>query len=207
MRHVVDWVLTQDKPGELGRGDLEPLLQALIASGDPELIAGAEEAGKALLGIWQMDERTRSSVYATAQSVVWPWADPGVASSSTSSDIDLDWLCSGPNTLYICAPGDDQQRLSTVFGGLLGDLIRQAFARVNAKDNRRLPGHDTGLPAGRTRQRAPGWLAFWVLWATVPSDSSAETQVEPRFCNYSSVARRYGCPQVLMANLANFLRY
>lgn len=132
MRHVVDWVLTQDKPGDLGRGDLEPLLQALIASGDPELIAGAEEAGKALLGIWQMDERTRSSVYATAQSVVWPWTDPGVASSSAGSDIDLDWLCSGPNTLYICAPGDDQQRLSTVFGGLLGDLIRQAFARVNA---------------------------------------------------------------------------
>jgi type IV secretion system protein VirD4 len=68
MRHVVDWVLTQDKPGELGRGDLEPLLQVLIAGDDPEEVAGAEEAGKALLAIWQMDERTRSSVYATAQS-------------------------------------------------------------------------------------------------------------------------------------------
>ncbi|HVM52035.1 MAG TPA: type IV secretory system conjugative DNA transfer family protein [Acidimicrobiales bacterium] len=131
MRHVVDWVLTQDKPGELGRGDLEPLLQALIASDEPELVAGAEEAGKALLAIWQMDERTRSSVYATAQSVVWPWADPGVAASADDSDVDLDWLCSGPNTLYICAPIDDQKRLQPVFGGLLGDLIRQAFAHAN----------------------------------------------------------------------------
>jgi len=131
MRHVVDWVLTQDKPGELGRGDLEPLLQALIASDDPELVAGAEEAGKALLAIWQMDERTRSSVYATAQSVVWPWADPGVAASADECDVDLDWLCSGPNTLYLCAPIDDQKRLQSVFGGLLGDLIRQAFARAN----------------------------------------------------------------------------
>ena len=131
MRHVVDWVLTQDKPGELGRGDLEPLLQALIASGDPEVVAGAEEAGKALLAIWQMDERTRSSVYATAQSVVWPWADPGVAASAEGSDITLDWLCQDTNTLYICAPIDDQKRLQSVFGGLLGDLIREAFSRFN----------------------------------------------------------------------------
>ena len=131
MRHVVDWVLTQDKPGELGRGDLEPLLQALIASDDPEVVAGAEEAGKALLAIWQMDERTRSSVYATAQSVVWPWADPGVAASAQGCDVNLDWLLSDDNTLYICAPIDDQKRLQSVFGGLLGDLIRQAFAQFN----------------------------------------------------------------------------
>ena len=131
MRHVVDWVLTQDKPGELGRGDLEPLLQVLIASDNPEVVAGAEEAGKALLAIWQMDERTRSSVYATAQSVVWPWADPGVAASAQGCDINLDWLCSDDNTLYLCAPIDDQKRLQSVFGGLLGDLIREAFARFN----------------------------------------------------------------------------
>lgn len=131
MRHVVDWVLTQDKPGEQGRGDIEPLIQALIASPDEELSIGAEEAGKALLSIWQMDERTRSSVYATAQSVVWPWADPGVAVSADGCDIDLPWLCNGNNTLYVCAPIDDQQRLQSVLGGLLGDLIRQAFAQVN----------------------------------------------------------------------------
>jgi type IV secretion system protein VirD4 len=131
MRHVVDWVLTQDKPGDLGRGDLEPLLQELLAHDDPTLAAGAEEAGKALLAIWQMDDRTRSSVYATAQSVVWPWADPGVAATADGSDIDLEWLCSGANTLYLCAPIDEQQRLQSVFGGLLGDLIRQAFAHVN----------------------------------------------------------------------------
>lgn len=131
MRDVVDWVLTQDKPGEHGRGDIEPLIQKLIASSDAQLSDGADEAGKALLSIWQMDERTRSSVYATAQSVVWPWADPGVAVSADGCDIDLPWLCSGNNTLYVCAPIDDQQRLQSVFGGLLGDVIRQAFAKVN----------------------------------------------------------------------------
>lgn len=131
MRNVVDWVLTQDKPGDQGRGDLEPLLQTLLASEDPEVVAGAEDAGRALLAIWQMDERTRSSVYATAQSVVWPWADPGVAASAEGSDIDLEWLCSGANTLFICAPNDDEGRLAPVFGGVVGDLIRQAFIRFN----------------------------------------------------------------------------
>lgn len=133
MRHLVDWVLTQDKPGELGRGDLEPLLQALLASDDPDVVAGAEDAGRALLAIWQMDERTRSSVYATTQSVVWPWADPGVAASADANDIDLHWLCAKAkaNTLYICAPNDDEGRLSPVFGGLVGDLIRQAFIQFN----------------------------------------------------------------------------
>lgn len=131
MRHVVDWVLTQDKPGDLGRGDLEPLLQALLRSDDPAVVAGAAEAGKALLAIWQMDERTRSGVYATAQSVVWPWADPGVAASAAGCEIDLEWVCGASNTLYLCSPIDDQKRLAPVFGGLVGDLIRQAFAQVN----------------------------------------------------------------------------
>ena len=79
---------------------------------DPEVVAGAEEAGKALLAIWQMDERTRSSVYATAQTVVWPWADPGVgARRPTTTTSTSTGCCSGANTLYICAPIDDQKRL------------------------------------------------------------------------------------------------
>jgi type IV secretion system protein VirD4 len=79
-----------------------------------------------------MEERTRSSVYATAQSVVWPWADPGVAAASKSTSIGLDWLLGGANTVYLCAPIEDQQRLSPAFGGLLNDLIRQVYLRVAA---------------------------------------------------------------------------
>ncbi|MEY2422062.1 MAG: hypothetical protein QOI95_2129 [Acidimicrobiaceae bacterium] len=130
MRHVVEWVLTQDHPDDTTRGDVEPLLQHLLA--DPHRdIAAADAASKALLAIWQLDERTRASVYATAQTVIWPWADPGVAASADSNDITLDWLLSGPNTLYLCAPIDDQRRLAPAFGGLLNDLIRQAFAQVS----------------------------------------------------------------------------
>ena len=131
MRDVVDWVLTQDRPTDTSRGEVEPRLQLLLADRDPAVAAAADDAAKALLGIWQMDERTRSSVYATAQTVVWPWADPGVAASARRCDIDLAWLHRGANTLYVCAPIDDQRRLAPVFGGLLNDIVRQAFDHAN----------------------------------------------------------------------------
>jgi type IV secretion system protein VirD4 len=88
------------------------------------------ETTQALLAIWEMEERTRSSVYATAQTVIWPWADPGVAASSRGRGLDLDWLLGDNNTLYLCAPIEDQRRLAPAFGGLLNDLIAQAYRRV-----------------------------------------------------------------------------
>ena len=69
-------------------------------------------------------------MYATSQTVVWPWADPGVAASSAGASVKLDWLLGGPNTLYLCAPIEDQKRLAPAFGGLLNDLIAQAFRHV-----------------------------------------------------------------------------
>jgi len=72
----------------------------------------AIEVSRALISIWGMEERTRSSIYATTQTVVWPWSDPGVAASSKGESIKLDWLLEGPNTLYLCAPIEDQKRLA-----------------------------------------------------------------------------------------------
>src|SRR6266508_6828134 len=62
-----------------------------------------------------------------------PWQDPAVAAAATTCDIDLDGLLSGDgnNTLYICAPTHEQARLSVVFGGLLGDLLQQAYERAS----------------------------------------------------------------------------
>ena len=84
------------------------------------------------MSIWAMEEETRSSVYATAQTVVWPWADPGVAAAARGDSVSLDWLLAGSNTVYLCAPIEDQQRLAPAFGGLLNDLVKQVFLRVAA---------------------------------------------------------------------------
>ncbi len=142
MSTVCEWVMVQDSPDpETGPGTVMNFVNEMLASEDPEIKKGATQASRSLLSVWRMEERTRSSVYATAQSVVWPWADPGVADASNKDNakINLDWLLSTEhhNSVYLCAPIEDQQRLAPAFGGLLNDIIRQAYLRV-AKTNKPL---------------------------------------------------------------------
>jgi type IV secretion system protein VirD4 len=143
MDAVCEWVLTQDRPGELGPGEVREALDALSLSNHAVVSRGAIEVEKAIKSVWEMEERTRSSIYATAQTVIWPWTDPGVAASSRSrkdrkgrrlkfAGVDLPWLLSGPNTVYLCSPIEDQKRLAPAFGGLLNDLINQAYRHVAA---------------------------------------------------------------------------
>jgi len=129
MSDVVDWVLGQDRPTETQTGTVAPLLRALIDDEDESLACDARRVHTWLKGIWEMDPRTASSIYATARTAIWPWADPGVAAVAATCEIDLGWLLSGKNTLYICAPLADQDRLAPALGGLIGDLINQAFER------------------------------------------------------------------------------
>jgi len=130
MGAVAAWVLAQDRPTDLGPGEVRTALDTLLCHDDDAIVTAAAEASRCLTGVWDMEERTRSSVYATAQTVVWPWADPGVAASSRGRSIDLPWLLGGPNTVYLCAPIEDQRRLAPAFGGLLNDLINQAYRHV-----------------------------------------------------------------------------
>lgn len=137
MGAVCDWVLLQDRPTDLGPGEVREALTQLMKSNDQVVVAGAIEASKGLVSVWELEERTRSSVYSTAQTVVWPWSEPGVAASaqpdhaeSAHPHVDLKWLLSGSNTVYLCAPIEDQRRLAPAFGGLLNDLINQAYRQV-----------------------------------------------------------------------------
>lgn len=132
MATVRDWVMTQDRPGDHGPGEVKAALDVLLASPDDTTAEGAADAATWLLATWGLEERTRASVYATAQTLVWPWSDPGVALASMGESVDLDWLVSGPNTLYLCAPIEDRQRLAPAFGGLLNDVIRQVCLRHEA---------------------------------------------------------------------------
>ena len=87
-------------------------------------------------GLWDLDPRTSSSVYATARTAIWPWADPDVAAVSERCDIDLAWLLGGTNTLYLATPVGDQDRLAPVLGGLIADLVNQAFELTSRKRTR-----------------------------------------------------------------------
>ena len=129
MHDVATWVAAEDRPTDKRTGEAAPLVQALATSNDPAKRSLARFAETTLVGLWQKEPRSISPVYSTAANIVWPWVDLGIAESASSCDIDLDWLCSGPNTLYIVAPLIDHERSAGVLGGLIGDLVGQVNQR------------------------------------------------------------------------------
>jgi len=129
MADVVRWTLTQDQPGSVRPSEVVDAEARCLATIAEPLVSDVHHARQALNATWSLDERMRSSVYATAQTLVRPWSDPLVAQSAQAHTIAFDALVSGSNTLYCCAPLHDQERLAPVFGGLLGDLLAQAYAR------------------------------------------------------------------------------
>jgi len=126
MREVVQWLLMQESPHAPDSG-LSEAIELTTGDPDPDQREDARHAEHVLTAVWGFDHRTRSSAYATAQTLIGPWTDTGVIDACETEDIDLDWLLSGANTLYICSPLHEQQRLSAVFGSLLGDLVNQAY--------------------------------------------------------------------------------
>lgn len=67
-----------------------------------------------LHGIWKGDERTTSSIYATDRAMLWAWTDPVIADACRTTDVDLAWLISGSNTLYLSTPPTDHERVAPV---------------------------------------------------------------------------------------------
>ncbi len=125
---VVRWVITRDMPVENDQGEIAPLIRAMQSSRDAEVKQAANFARDLLQGIWKGDERTTSSIYATARAMLWAWTDPIVAEVSKTTDVDLAWLLDGNNTLYLSTPPTDHERVVPVLAGLLSDLVDQLFA-------------------------------------------------------------------------------
>jgi len=109
MNDVLRWVVTRDKPAGKEQGEVAPLLRALRSTEEPNALLAADTARDLLKGIWAGDERTTTSIYATARGLVWPWADPAVMATAQTTNVDLDWLLSGANTLYISSPVTGQR--------------------------------------------------------------------------------------------------
>ncbi len=137
MHDVVRWVDTQET---------EEVLDLLHAAGVPEALQAARAT-------WLRDERQRSAVYTTAETVLEPFAEPvgtlpdgahhtppyGIPATSAApgrhavdmtrgGEIDPEALLRGNHTLYVCAPAHDQQRLRAMFAALVGQVIRGAFS-------------------------------------------------------------------------------
>ena len=115
MAQVVAWVDSQ----ETGRVE-----RALEENSEEEAISAFEA-----IALW--DDRTRGSVYATAQTVLNAYVDPGVLSSAMSSELRADRLLDGGwHTAYLCAPAHEQRRLQPLFSTLVQEIIAHAYDRA-----------------------------------------------------------------------------
>ncbi|MGO8875296.1 MAG: type IV secretory system conjugative DNA transfer family protein [Acidimicrobiales bacterium] len=100
----------------------EPLL-ALELAGVPDALRAARTS-------FGREERQRSSVFATAETIVAGFGDPVVAASAHGPGIDPPALVKGSaDTLYCCAPAREQDRLRPVFVALLRQVLDAAFER------------------------------------------------------------------------------
>jgi type IV secretion system protein VirD4 len=150
----------RSSPGALTDGDfwyataaklLAPLLLAAASSGrtmadvvrwvdeqeTDEVADALDNAGQwpalqALRATCGRDERQRSAVYTTAETVVEVFADPAVAASTLPGPgaIDPIGLLDGPHTLYLCAPAHEQRRLRPLFSGLVSRVVEAACERA-----------------------------------------------------------------------------
>lgn len=163
MSDVVRWLALQDGDdakldgnGLLADGEVAEILLGLAASQSGRVAAEAEAALVAFSGFWRLHDRNRSSIFSTAQTLVEAWEDPFLAASSdVAVGIELAKVLDGVNTLYMVQPLRAMRSAAVVFGGLLGDLLRdQAYS-----NRTRITGSDSLLAvideAGNTPMR---WL-------------------------------------------------
>ena len=110
MADVVRWVDTQEVAEVAG---------VLERVGPPEVLEAAAAT-------WCRDERTRSSVSTTAETVLAPFVEE-VSRSPGRPAFDPRRLLGGAHTLYLCAPAHDQRRLRGYFSALTQQVLAHAF--------------------------------------------------------------------------------
>ncbi|MCH7586171.1 MAG: type IV secretory system conjugative DNA transfer family protein [Acidobacteria bacterium] len=122
MSDVMRWVDLQDE---------EEPLRALHQTGQLDAL-------QAFAASINREERTRSSAYTTAETVLAAFADPGVLATTTLQPrIDPDRLLDGGNhTLYICGPLHEQARLRPLFTALIEQTVARIYDRANRATDR-----------------------------------------------------------------------
>jgi type IV secretion system protein VirD4 len=93
--------------------------------------AGEVGAGTALAACAARDDRIRSSVTTTLETVLTPFEDPVVAAATATADIQPHRLLEGRHTLYLCGPSHEQARVQGLFASLVSAVVATAVEQAN----------------------------------------------------------------------------
>jgi len=149
MGDVVRWLTLQDGEKQ-GESQVAQLLSTTVRKGKGAASAEARQALTAFAGFWLLEPRTRSDIFSTAQTVITAWEDPYVAASSATRvdtqagpiippSMNMAMLLDGNNTLYLVQPLRSAERFAVLFGGLLGDLLRDQSYEISKRLGEPIP--------------------------------------------------------------------
>ena len=93
-------------------------------------IAGDDDAVTALAACAGREERIRSSVSTTLETVLQPFGDPTVAAATSTTDVSIRDLLGASGTLFLCGPSHEQQRVQGLFAALVSTVIAEAIQRT-----------------------------------------------------------------------------
>ena len=212
MADVVTWLSNQDgnptdekpeaatKVGQDHSSEIRTILDDLSTSSSPELVLQAAHARRQFDGFFRLDNRTRSDIYSTAQTLVQPWEDPNISYASSASagpTADLSDVLRGNNTLYVCMPLKDASRYAVVFGGLLGSVLRDQAYDIAGRYGRRLPGllcviDEAGntplrwLPEVASTCSGIGVQLITVWQSKAQIDATYQKQADPMLTNHAT---------------------
>jgi type IV secretion system protein VirD4 len=113
MADVVRWVDTQE---------IEEVAEVLERCAPPDVLHAARAT-------WCRDDRTRSSIYTTTETVLAPFAQ-APSGPPAGGTFEAGDLLGGQHTLYLCAPAHDQRRLRGYFSALTQHVLSHAFAQA-----------------------------------------------------------------------------
>jgi len=114
MRDVARWVDTQE---------MAEVLAILEATGVEESVWSARAT-------WHREDRQRSAVYTTAETVLEALAG---CDAGDGPAIDAHALLAGSGALYLCAPAHDQRRFQGVFVAVVKEVLDTAFGVAAAR--------------------------------------------------------------------------
>jgi type IV secretion system protein VirD4 len=137
-----------------GGGDMDDVIRWVDTQEEDEVLslleaAGVEPALHVARSVFGKEERQRSSIYTTVETVLEPFVGlvplprscQGASTSAgpaslrahppAGGEIDPAALLHGTNTLYLCAPAHDQRRLMPLFVSVIRQSVEHAYDQVS----------------------------------------------------------------------------